>query len=82
MYGYFVLPILRGQAFIGRMDAKIDRKTKLMTVHNLFFESQKDSDYKEQLEEALMPFLQFNQGNELRIDQISISADSAQGSTP
>lgn len=75
MYGYFVLPILRGQAFIGRMDAKIDRKTKLMTVHNLFFESQEDSEYKEQLEEALMPFLHFNQGNELRIDRISISAD-------
>ncbi len=38
-YGYFSLPILVGDRFVGRMDAKADRKQKVLTVHNLHFES-------------------------------------------
>ncbi len=37
-YGYFVLPILWGNRFIGRMDPKADRKKKILTVKNLLFE--------------------------------------------
>ena len=37
-HGYFCLPILWGDRFIGRMDAKADRKTKAFLVRRLIFE--------------------------------------------
>ncbi|MDN3582846.1 winged helix-turn-helix domain-containing protein [Mucilaginibacter flavus] len=37
-YGYFSLPVLVGDTFIARMDAKADRKQKVLIVHNLHFE--------------------------------------------
>ncbi|WP_293782895.1 crosslink repair DNA glycosylase YcaQ family protein, partial [uncultured Pedobacter sp.] len=37
-FGYFSLPILAGERFIARMDAKADRKKKTLIVHNLHFE--------------------------------------------
>jgi len=38
IYGYFSLPVLSGDAFIARMDAKADRKNKVLMVHNIHFE--------------------------------------------
>lgn len=38
-YGYFVLPILWGNKFAGRMDCKAERKTKKLFVINLVFEN-------------------------------------------
>ncbi len=37
-YGYFVLPILWGDRFVGRLDPKSDRKTKTLVVRSLVFE--------------------------------------------
>jgi uncharacterized protein len=37
-YGYFSLPILVGEVFVGRMDAKADRKQRRLTIHNLHME--------------------------------------------
>ncbi len=67
-YGYFVLPILCGDEFIGRMDAKIDRKTKLMSILKLFFETNKHLVHQPQLDKALDKFLLFNGGTSLEID--------------
>src|SRR3569833_336572 len=61
-YGYFCLPILIGDTFIARMDAKADRKQKLLIVHNLHFESVKLTDIMiEKLTAALKAFVRFNQ---------------------
>lgn len=61
-YGYFSLPILAGDTFIARMDAKADRKQKLLVVHNIHFEAvdlhQKTMD---KLMAALQDFMRFNQ---------------------
>jgi uncharacterized protein len=40
-YGYFSLPILIGDSFVARMDAKAERKTKNLIVHNIHFEAVK-----------------------------------------
>ncbi len=37
-YGYFCLPILYGDEFVGRMDCKAHRKTKHFEIKSLFFE--------------------------------------------
>lgn len=37
-YGYFCLPVLAGDRFIARIDAKADRKTGIFTVINIFYE--------------------------------------------
>lgn len=71
-HGYFVLPILRGQEFIGRMDAKIDRKTKRMTVSKLYFEVEKHLDYSKDIDGALADFLLFNQGEQLNVGEVLI----------
>ena len=37
-YGYYVMPLLQGDRFIGRMDSKIDRKTGIYHIHALYLE--------------------------------------------
>ena len=37
-YGYYVLPILRGDRLIGRIEPAFDRKTGVLTVHGVFAE--------------------------------------------
>jgi len=60
-YGYFSLPVLVGNTFVARMDAKADRKRKVLLIHNLHFE---DVALREQMisgiAEALKAFVQFN----------------------
>ncbi|OOQ57314.1 winged helix-turn-helix domain-containing protein [Mucilaginibacter pedocola] len=61
-YGYFSLPVLIGDTFVARMDAKADRKQKVLIVHNLHFEEVELSDAMMQnLIEALKDFIRFNQ---------------------
>jgi len=38
-YGYYVLPILEGERFTGRVDAKVDRKRDTLTVLGLWWEA-------------------------------------------
>ena len=37
-YGYYVLPILDGDRLIGRIDPKMDRKTKTLHIYNVYAE--------------------------------------------
>lgn len=61
-FGYFCLPLLWGDQFIGRLDAKADRQHKNLIVQNIFIEkkpSQLDR-FKQELELSLQQFAQFN----------------------
>lgn len=61
-YGYFSLPVLAGGIFIARMDAKADRKQKVLIVHNIHFESvDLEQIILEKFIQALKAFVQFNQ---------------------
>lgn len=62
LYGYFSLPILAGETFIARMDAKADRKQKVLIIHNIHFEFiNLDQIIIEKFIQALKEFVQFNQ---------------------
>jgi Uncharacterized protein conserved in bacteria len=83
LYGYFSLPVLAGETFIARMDAKADRKQKMLIVHNIHFESvDLEQRIIEKFVQALKTFVQFNQckdivfkrsNNETYLDSISKS---------
>lgn len=61
IYGYFSLPILAGDVFIARMDAKADRTNKVLIVHNLHFEDVELSGITtSKLTDALQAFVRFN----------------------
>jgi len=63
-YGYFSLPILLGDTFIARMDSKADRKKRMLTIHNLHFESVKLSNpLIAKLCDAISTFAKFNKCN-------------------
>ncbi|MCE7042503.1 winged helix-turn-helix domain-containing protein [Dyadobacter sp. CY312] len=65
-YGYFSLPILTGDKFIARMDAKADRKNKVLIVHNIHFEpGDVDPLILEKLIQSLKAFVSFNQCREV-----------------
>lgn len=43
-YGYYVLPILHGDRFIGRIDPKLDRKTGILHVNAVYAEDDAPDD--------------------------------------
>ena len=43
-YGYFSLPVLWGDLLVGRLDAKADRKAKVLIVKHLVLEDEKDNN--------------------------------------
>lgn len=62
LYGYFSLPVLAGEIFIARIDAKADRKQKVLIVHNIHFEPvDLVPVIIERFTQALKEFVQFNQ---------------------
>lgn len=61
-YGYFSLPVLVGDRFVARMDAKAERKQKVLIVHNLHFESIKLTPAMlVKIADAIKAFATFNQ---------------------
>ena len=71
-HGYFCLPILWGDRFIGRLDAKADRKEKVLVVKALLLErGVKDHDEViPQLGEKLRAFAGFNGCEEIVVEDV------------
>ncbi len=71
-YGYFCLPLLWGQRFVGRLDAKAERKERVLALKGLAFEP-KIGDW-----DALLPalaarlnqFARFNGCDEVRVEAV------------
>lgn len=60
--GYFSLPLLYGNQFVGQIDLKAERKTKTLTIKNLIWEPhlKQLSSMEQQLEKSLAAFAIFN----------------------
>jgi Uncharacterized protein conserved in bacteria len=61
-YGYYILPILFGENFVGRIEFQCDKKTKTLSIKNIWFEShtRKTKKLHEALDKALIRFAKFN----------------------
>lgn len=61
-YGYFCLPVLYGDKFIGRIDCKADRREKTLVVRSFFYENRikETRKMKSDLNSALKKFGKFN----------------------
>lgn len=70
LYGYFSLPILAGETFIARMDAKADRKQKVLIVHNIHFEPVAlEQNTITKFIAALKSFVLFNQCHDITFNK-------------
>ena len=68
VYGYYVMPLLYGTRFIGRLDPKLDRKNKKMIIKSLLFEEKDfDKDFISELAETLQRFLKFHDTSQVSI---------------
>jgi uncharacterized protein YcaQ len=68
IYGYFVLPLLLGDTFIGRLDAKADRKTKTLNIIFLHIEDDINEDeFLIKLVPALKEFSKYNKCESIEI---------------
>lgn len=71
IYGYFTLPLLQGQRFVGRMDVKVHRKQQQMSILHLHLETDKLTLLLQPLITALQDFMCFQQAHSLAIEHIS-----------
>ena len=72
-YGYFVLPILWGEQFVGRLDSKAERKKKRLLIRNLVFEPEFKAfdDFLPLLADKLAEFARFNRCDVVIIEQVT-----------
>ena len=61
-YGYYVLPILCGDRFVGRIEPKADRKTNILTVQNIWLEPgvRRTRKLSGQIDKAVQRLAKFN----------------------
>lgn len=68
-FGYFTLPVLLGDRFVGRMDCKAHRKTRVFEVKRLFWEDDIDpQDVMVPLAQELLSFAHFNNCRKVQLD--------------
>lgn len=60
-FGYYVLPILIGNRFVGRIEPVLDRKAKALNVKNVWFENdyQRNAEDNEKIKSELLRLAKF-----------------------
>lgn len=74
-YGYYTLPILYGESFVGRIEAVPDRKTGVLVVRNVWWEDDTRCTKKlySALEQTLKKFAKFNDCKELEYTDLHLT---------
>jgi uncharacterized protein YcaQ len=68
-YGYFSLPLLHKNRFIGMMDCKAHRKDKVLEILSIHIDSKAPHDVEKLLGESVKNFARFNECNEVLCNQ-------------
>jgi uncharacterized protein YcaQ len=66
-YGYYVLPIIYGDQFLGRFEPRFDKKTNKLIILNLWIES-KEKNFEKPFKKALKEFMVFLGADDILID--------------
>jgi len=71
IYGYYVMPILHGTRFIGRLDPKLDRQNEKMIINSIVLE---EKDFHKgtlvgELATALQRFLKLHEVSQVKIEK-------------
>jgi len=70
IYGYYVMPILHGTRFIGRLDPKLDRQNKKMIINSLLLEEKAfDKGICSKLAASLQRFTGFHEVSQVSIEK-------------
>ncbi|MHA2088334.1 MAG: DNA glycosylase AlkZ-like family protein, partial [Promethearchaeota archaeon] len=71
IYGYYTLPILDNNQFIGRLEPKAHRKDKNFEIKSLFFEDwfTPDDDAFERLASGICKFANFHKCNQIQLNE-------------
>ena len=71
VHGYFVLPLLYGDRFVGRMDCKADRKTGKFNIISLYLEKIREVDsLLPKLAQAIQEFANWNNCPEIEVGNV------------
>ncbi|MGE9550576.1 winged helix-turn-helix domain-containing protein [Erwinia amylovora] len=72
LYGYFVLPILHRGALIGRLDAKMLRKEKVMLIKQLWLEHnvKVSQRLRDDVQQAILRFARWQGGESVVLDKL------------
>ncbi len=70
IYGYYVMPILRRGHLIGRLDPKVDRKTRTLIIRNFYLEqdNQLTDELADDLAKAFIEFMAFHRCQSVNIE--------------
>lgn len=71
IHGYFVLPVLYGDKFVGRLDPKADRKTGTLIIRRLALEKdfEASGNFIIGLAQSLVKFMKFNACEKIKIEK-------------
>ena len=72
VHGYFCLPLLWGDRFIGRLDSKADRRSGILRLVNLAFEEDLEEydEFLPQLAGKIVGFADFNVCGEVHLSGV------------
>jgi len=75
-FGYYCLPILWRDAFVGRIDAKVDRRRELLSLRHVFIEREVDDReaFLDALETCLDDYADFNGCRDIRAENVTPAA--------
>lgn len=69
-YGYYVLPVLSGDSFVGRIEVVNDRKSRQLIVKNLWYEDayNNHAEHNENISDCLNRFANFNNCKSIKFE--------------
>lgn len=69
-YGFYVLPVLYGDCFIGRIEMVVDKKEKTLIVKSIWYEEgvRKTKKLIAEIEQCIKRFSKFNECKNIRIE--------------
>lgn len=69
-YGYYVLPIIYGNRFAGRIELNVDKRSRSLVLKNLWVDNNTklNERFKQDLQERLYRFAVFNECNLVKDD--------------